>query len=401
MGRNDIGEKEMSYYAVTYSRSLSHHGIKGQRWGIRRFQYEDGSLTPEGKKRYGVGERIRGLKENVKNKTLDKYSKRYQDLGMSKEAADEAAQRRLEMAKKVAIAAGVTVGVAAAVYVARDIGRNYSDSIIAAGETIQTLSNDPNRLENGKAFYTAFNDSDKDKYLAMFGADQNGTKLKLQATVGKDIKVAGNKTASKVFGDLMKNDPEFREMFKQKVTLQDLTKSSDPQQVSNMGNIARKMDGIMHPLKSDYEKFNTWNLLYGDAGKGNDGFHDTYSQKMQDKFYEALKAKGYGGVNDVNDRRYSGFNTKATIIFDNDNFKKNLAGTMDVKVSKVSYNEIAEAQAKALPKVQLDQWTKPGTVATGAAVVGLMAMDSHDAEEMAAYQERLKKEKKQQKKGSK
>lgn len=31
---------------------LVHHGIKGQKWGIRRFQKKDGSLTPAGKKRY-------------------------------------------------------------------------------------------------------------------------------------------------------------------------------------------------------------------------------------------------------------------------------------------------------------------------------------------------------------
>ena len=30
---------------------LYHHGIKGMRWGIRRFQNEDGSLTPAGKRR--------------------------------------------------------------------------------------------------------------------------------------------------------------------------------------------------------------------------------------------------------------------------------------------------------------------------------------------------------------
>lgn len=31
---------------------LLHYGIKGQKWGIRRFQRKDGSLTPAGKKRY-------------------------------------------------------------------------------------------------------------------------------------------------------------------------------------------------------------------------------------------------------------------------------------------------------------------------------------------------------------
>lgn len=31
---------------------IYHHGIKGQKWGIRRYQNKDGSLTPAGKKRY-------------------------------------------------------------------------------------------------------------------------------------------------------------------------------------------------------------------------------------------------------------------------------------------------------------------------------------------------------------
>lgn len=33
-----------------------HYGIKGQKHGLRRFQNEDGSLTPEGRDRYGIGE---------------------------------------------------------------------------------------------------------------------------------------------------------------------------------------------------------------------------------------------------------------------------------------------------------------------------------------------------------
>ena len=41
-------------YMYTLSRNgeLCHWGIKGQKWGIRRYQNKDGSLTPAGRKRY-------------------------------------------------------------------------------------------------------------------------------------------------------------------------------------------------------------------------------------------------------------------------------------------------------------------------------------------------------------
>lgn len=38
---------------TSWDESLCHHGIKGQKWGIRRFQNEDGSLTKAGQNRYG------------------------------------------------------------------------------------------------------------------------------------------------------------------------------------------------------------------------------------------------------------------------------------------------------------------------------------------------------------
>lgn len=46
---------------------LVHHGIKDQKWGIRRYQNEDGSLTPEGRKRYGIGNSRRHGGEIAKN----------------------------------------------------------------------------------------------------------------------------------------------------------------------------------------------------------------------------------------------------------------------------------------------------------------------------------------------
>lgn len=43
---------------------LQHHGIKGQRWGVRRFQNEDGTRTDAGKKRYSS--------DNAKAKKADR-----------------------------------------------------------------------------------------------------------------------------------------------------------------------------------------------------------------------------------------------------------------------------------------------------------------------------------------
>lgn len=42
---------------------LMHHGIKGMKWGVRRYQNKDGSLTPAGKKRYSEDEKERASRK--------------------------------------------------------------------------------------------------------------------------------------------------------------------------------------------------------------------------------------------------------------------------------------------------------------------------------------------------
>lgn len=53
--------------------TLAHHGILKQRWGVRRWQNEDGSLTEAGKRRYGRVENLnanRTLKDIAKDQKL-------------------------------------------------------------------------------------------------------------------------------------------------------------------------------------------------------------------------------------------------------------------------------------------------------------------------------------------
>ena len=44
------------FKSPTSDSCLQHFGIKGQKWGVRRFQEEDGSYTAAGRERYGIGD---------------------------------------------------------------------------------------------------------------------------------------------------------------------------------------------------------------------------------------------------------------------------------------------------------------------------------------------------------
>lgn len=57
------GGKHMPLYGKHY---IAHYGVKGQKWGVRRYQNEDGTLTAAGKERYYNADEQKELYEHAK-----------------------------------------------------------------------------------------------------------------------------------------------------------------------------------------------------------------------------------------------------------------------------------------------------------------------------------------------
>lgn len=69
---------------------LAHHGIKGQKWGVRRFQNKDGSYTDEGRRRRGINVSLPKITPKSKYRDLSdadidkKIARRKKELELAK-----------------------------------------------------------------------------------------------------------------------------------------------------------------------------------------------------------------------------------------------------------------------------------------------------------------------------
>lgn len=149
------------------NRYFAHHGIMGQRWGIRRFQNQDGSLTEEGKRRYYTDndEYGRDLNDNELSSAVKRMQQESQFKKLNDEIYKTPEQRRLEEKEKkkkerlekikdAAFEATVNSGKAVTTMLLTN-GLNYAVGV-ATGNVENTAKNFGNYLYQGKGQFKPY-----------------------------------------------------------------------------------------------------------------------------------------------------------------------------------------------------------------------------------------------------
>lgn len=335
---------------------LYHHGIKGQRWGVRRYQNKDGSLTPAGKKRYYDTPELNKQKSEMQSaravyksskSAYNKATSRYQNVPTTKNYdAALKAQERFAMDRLAYRRAKLKYDTNREAARIQDKGVEFKNKskhrlkleeqykkLGMTDEQAQAAAN--NRIRTEKilvasaaltvtacAAYVAVK-ARKERIDGVIKAGETLQRIEMQDTGGKlhDVfYVAQGKHDMNRYENLlgMARKQQTGHAYMMKLSAQNDVK------VASMDR-CRKTFRALYDSDSEFSQAVQAHVP-GIAGMNKKQQYDYFNKALVNmhntdtskKFYGALKSAGYGAIQDVNDMKFSGYHAKnPLIVFDN------------------------------------------------------------------------------------
>ena len=362
---SEQGDDMMNTWTCTRQGELYHHGIKGQKWGVRRFQNKDGSLTPAGERRYDDSDGVKRNKSIRRIKMEDKFIKR----GLSKNEAELKASKRIK-AEKIVAAAAVLTAVSVIAYKKHlDNGRDFTISKDVKLQRIINLERGGNPYK-GNREYVSFDKMDNAKYKGMMGFFEGSTVKSMNKgiddmkkrnngndfgnkyrelynmtiTPKQDIKVASFNRARDTFSKLYKTDSDFKKMYDDYMV--EFAKTNPKGAHSSFKQFANAVqNGKVNDKFLKNVGYKSFNIGIAET--------DEKAKAIQNKFYDALKKQGMNALVDMNDKKGM-LKAKAPIItFD---------GDYDYSKTVLSDKEIKKNLAIAIPTILAQNVAKPAAM---------------------------------------